>query len=52
MFYLTTHSNVLFTVIFGVRHVVKDPHIVNDPHGLPVPISSKDYFIYTIPQTG
>ena len=42
--------------LYGVRHMVKD-HSESErgnllpPHGLPFPVSSKDSFICTIPQT-
>ena len=49
--------NTFYLRLYGVRHMVKD---LSDsergnplpPHGLLFPISSKGYFICTIPQTG
>ena len=49
--------NTLYLLLYGVRHMVKD-HSNSErgnplpPHGLLFPISSKGYFICTIPQTG
>ena len=53
MFYLTTHS----TRLYGVRPMVMDQFDSErenplPPLGLLFPISSKSYFICTIPQTG
>ena len=47
-------QHILFTVINGVRHMVKDhsdseTEIPRPPHGLHFSISSKGYFICTIP---
>ena len=49
--------NTFYLWLYGVRHMVKD-HSDSErgnrvtPHGLLFPISSKDSFICTIPQTG
>ena len=49
--------NTFYLQLYGVRHMVKD-HSDSEkgnplpPHGLLFPISSKGYFICTIPQTG
>ena len=54
MFYLTTHS----TLLYGVGHMVKDHldsvtgNLLLPLHGLLCPISSKGYFICTIPERG
>ena len=48
--------NTFYLRLYGVRHMVKD-HSDSErgnplmPHGLLIPISSKGYFICTIPQT-
>ena len=50
--------NTFYLQLYGVRHMVKD-HSDRErergnpllPHGLLIPISSKGYFICTIPQT-
>ena len=57
MFYLTTHSNTFYLLLYGVRHMVKD-NLDSErgnllpPHGLLFLISSNGSFICTIPQTG
>ena len=49
--------NTFYLRLYGVGHMVKD-HSYSErgnlllPHGLLFPISSKGYFICTIPQTG
>ena len=49
--------NTFYLRLYGVRHIVKD-HSDSEkgnpllPHRLLFPISSKDSFIYTIPQAG
>ena len=49
--------NTFYLRLYGVRHMVKD-HSDSErgnslpSHGLLFPISGKDSFIYTIPQTG
>ena len=49
--------NTFYLRLSGIRHMVKD-HSDSErgnplpPHGLLFPISSKGYFICTIPQTG
>ena len=49
--------NTFYLRLYGVRHMVKD-HSDSEKgnpllqHGLLFPISSKGYFICTIPQTG
>ena len=49
--------NTFYLRLYSVRHMVKN-HSDSDrgnplpPHGLLFPISSKGYFICTIPQTG
>ena len=49
--------NTFYLRLYGVRHMVKD-HSDSErgnllpPHGLLFPISSKVFFICTIPQTG
>ena len=45
--------NTFYLRLYGVRHMVKDHSDSKSmPHGLLIPISSKDSFICTIPQTG
>ena len=49
--------NTFYLRLIGVRHMVED-HLYSErgnplpPHGILHPISSKGYFICTIPQTG
>ena len=49
--------NTFYLRLYGVGHMVKD-HSDSErgnplrPHGLLFPISSKSYFICTIPETG
>ena len=49
--------NTFYLQLYGVGHMVKD-HLDSErrnplpPHGLTFPISSKDYFICIISQTG
>ena len=46
--------NTFYSRLYGVRHVIKD-HSNSErgnPQGLLCPISSKDYFIFIIPQIG
>ena len=55
-FYLMMHSTHFYVRLFGVWYVVKDHSEVRKenplpPHGLLFPISSKESFICTIPQT-
>ena len=56
VFYLTTHSTHLVTVIwrrtYGKDHSHSERENPLPPHGLLFPISSKGSFICTIPQTG
>ena len=57
MFYLTTHSTHFYLRLNDVVHMVKDHSDSKrenplPPHGLIFPISSKDSFVCTIPQSG
>ena len=55
MFYLTTHSTHFIYGYMASEHMIKDhsdSESGNVPHELLFSISSKGYFICTIPQTG
>ena len=57
MFYLTTHSTHFIYGYMALDIIVVKDHSDSErgnplpPHGLFFPISSKGYFVYTIPQT-